>query len=76
MELERLKEIIVDVMDVDSDDITLESSFVEDFGCDSLDIAQIIMAIEDELDIEIVCETAEQIETVGDALEAIREYLN
>ena len=76
MELERLKEIIVDVMDIDGDDITLESSFVEDFGCDSLDIAQIIMAIEDELDIEIVGETAEQIETVGDALDAIREYLN
>ena len=76
MELERLKEIIVDVMDIDGDDITLESSFVEDFGCDSLDIAEIIMAIEDELDIEIVGETAERIETVGDALDAIREYLN
>ena len=76
MELERLKEIIVDVMDVNSDDITLESSFVEDFGCDSLDIAQIIMAVEDELDIEIESDKAENIETVGDALDAIREYLN
>ena len=76
MELERLKEIIVDVMDVDSDDITLESSFVEDFVCDSLDIAQIIMAVEDELDIEIESDKAEHIETVGDALDAIREYLS
>lgn len=76
MELERLKEIIVDVMDIDKDEITLESSFVEDFGCDSLDVAEIIMAIEDELDIEIVGDTAEHIETVGDALNAIKEYLN
>lgn len=76
MELERLKEIIADIMGMDADDITAESSFAGDLGCDSLDIAEIIMAVEDELDIQIMDDSAEKIKTVGDALDAIREYLN
>ena len=76
MELERLKEIIVDVMDANADEITLDTSFTEDLGCDSLDVGEIIMAVEDELDIKILDDAAENIETVGDALEAIRQYLN
>ena len=76
MELERLKEIIVDVMDANADEITLDTSFTEDLGCDSLDVAEIIMAVEDELDIKILDDAAENIVTVGDALEAIRQYLN
>ena len=53
MELERLKEIIADIMGLDTSEITMDSSFSEDLGCDSLDTVEIVMAIEDELDINI-----------------------
>ena len=53
MELERLKEIIADTLGLDTNEITMDSSFTEDLGCDSLDTVEIIMAIEDELDIKI-----------------------
>lgn len=76
MELERLKEIIADVLSIDSNEITLDSSFVEDLGCDSLDIVEIIMGIEEELDIKIPDESAEIIVTVGDAMEEIKKALN
>jgi len=72
MELEKLKEIIADVLSVDPDTITEETTFTDDLGADSLDIAQILMSIGDEFDIEIPDKTLEDIKTVGDALEAIR----
>jgi len=72
MELEKLKEIIADVLSIDPDTITEESTFTDDLGADSLDIAQILMSISDEFDIEIPDKTLEDIKTVGDALEAIR----
>lgn len=72
MELEKLKAIIADVLNIDTDDITEETTFVDDLGADSLDVFQIIMGIEEEYDIEIDNETVEQIQTVGDAVEAIR----
>jgi acyl carrier protein len=76
MELERLKEIIADIVGVDAGEITTDSSFAEDLGCDSLDTVEIIMAIEDELDIKISDDAAENIATVGDAMEAIKNILN
>lgn len=76
MELERLKEIIADVLSIDSNEITMDSSFVEDLGCDSLDVVEIIMGIEEELDIKIPDEAAESIATVGDAMEEIKKSLN
>lgn len=76
MELERLKEIIANVLSIDSGEITLDSSFVEDLGCDSLDVVEIIMGIEDELDVKIPDEAAEKIVTVGDAMEEIKKALN
>lgn len=76
MELERLKEIIADVLSIDSNEITMDSSFVEDLGCDSLDVVEIIMGIEEELDIKIPDEAAENIATVGDAMEEIKKSLN
>ncbi|MDC7287105.1 acyl carrier protein [Blautia schinkii] len=72
MELEKLKAIIADVLNIDTDDITEDTTFVDDLGADSLDVFQIIMGIEEEYDIEIDNETVEQIQTVGDAVEAIR----
>lgn len=76
MELERLKEIIADVLSIDTNEITMDSSFVEDLGYDSLDVVEIIMGIEEELDIKIPDEAAENIATVGDAMEEIKKSLN
>ncbi|MCI9377722.1 MAG: acyl carrier protein [Eubacterium sp.] len=76
MELEKLKQIIAEVLNVDADEITMETTFVDDLGADSLDIFQIIMGIEEEFDIEIQNDEAEQIVTVADAAERIRAALN
>ncbi|MCC8049551.1 MAG: acyl carrier protein [Clostridiales bacterium] len=72
MEFEKLQKIIADVLNVDADEITAETTFTDDLGADSLDVFQIIMGIEEEFDIEIPNEKAETITTVGDAVEAIR----
>lgn len=72
MEFEKLQEIIADVLNVNADEITMETKFVDDLGADSLDIFQIIMGMEEELDIEIDSEAAADIVTVGDAVEAIK----
>lgn len=72
MELEKIKAIIVEVLNIDADSITEDTTFVDDLGADSLDIFQIIMGIEEEYDIELDNESVEQIQTVGDAVEAIR----
>ena len=72
MELEKIKAIIAEVLNIDADSITEDTSFVDDLGADSLDIFQIIMGIEEEYDIELDNESVEQIQTVGDAVEAIR----
>ena len=70
---ERVKGIIVEQLGVDEDEVTLEASFIDDLGADSLDIVELIMALEEEFDIEIPDEDAERIATVGDAVEYIRE---
>ena len=66
--IDRVKKIIVDQLGVDESKITEDSSFVDDLGADSLDIVELIMAFEEEFDIEIPDEDAEKIKTVGDAL--------
>ena len=76
MEFEKLQEIIADVLNVETDDITMETTFVDDLGADSLDIFQIIMGIEETFDIEIDNEDAEKIRTVGDAVEQIKNATN
>ena len=73
MEFEKLQAIIADVLNVPKDDITPETTFVDDLGADSLDISQIIMGIEEEFDIEIDNEEAEKITTVQDAVEQIKK---
>ena len=67
MEFEKLQNIIAEVLNVEADEITLNTTFVDDLGADSLDIFQIIMGIEEEFDIEIPTEEAEKIVSVGDA---------
>ncbi|MCH5332996.1 MAG: acyl carrier protein [Agathobacter sp.] len=76
MEFEKLKKIIMEVLNVDEGEITMETTFVDDLGADSLDIFQIIMALEEEFDIEIPNDQAEKIETVADAVEQIRNAVN
>ena len=76
MEFEKLQGILAEVLNVEADDITAETTFVEDLGADSLDIFQIVMGIEEAFDIEIPTDAAEKIVTVGDAVEQIKNALN
>ena len=76
MEFEKLKKIIVEVLNVDENEITMDTTFIDDLGADSLDVFQIIMGLEEEFDIEIPNEEAEKIVTVADAVEAIKNVLN
>ena len=76
MEFEKLQSIIGEVLNLDPEEITPDSTFVDDLGADSLDLFQIIMGIEEEFDIEIPSEEAEKIVTVGDAVEQIKNALN
>lgn len=68
MEFEKIKSVIVDQLGVDESKITMEASFADDLGADSLDIVDLIMAFEQEFDIVIPDEDAETISTVGDAV--------
>ena len=76
MEFEKLKKIIAEVLNVYEEEISMETTFVDDLGADSLDVFQIIMGLEEEFDIEIPNEEAEKIVTVGDAVEQIKSALN
>ena len=76
MEFEKIKEIIADVLNINADEITMDTTFVDDLGADSLDIFQIIMGIEETFDIEIDNDDAEKIVTVGDAVEQIKNATN
>ncbi|MCM1257692.1 MAG: acyl carrier protein [Roseburia sp.] len=76
MEFEKLKQIIAEVLNVDADEITMDTTFVDDLGADSLDIFQIIMGLEEEFDVEIKNEDAEKIVTVADAVDQIKNALN
>lgn len=76
MEFEKLQQIIAEVLNVDVDEITPETTFVDDLGADSLDVFQIIMGIEEEFDIEIPTEEAEKIVSVSDAVEQIKNAIS
>lgn len=73
-EFERVKEVIVDKIGVDESAVTMQASFVDDLGADSLDIVELIMGLETEFDIEIPDEEAESIRTVSDAVEYIKAH--
>ncbi|MBQ7359182.1 MAG: acyl carrier protein [Lachnospiraceae bacterium] len=76
MEFEKLKQIIADVLNVDPEEITMTTTFMDDLGADSLDVFQIIMGIEEEFDIEVPPEKAEKITTVEEAVELIKSATN
>ena len=69
---ERVKSIIVEQLGVDEEEVTLEASFTDDLGADSLDIVELVMAFEEELGIEIPDEEAEKISTVKEAVDYIQ----
>ena len=77
MEFEKLQKIIAEVLNIDTDKITMESTFVDDLGADSLDVFQIIMGIEDELGITVPQEELESknLATVGDVYELINDTM-
>ena len=75
MEFEKLQSIIAEVLNIDADEVTMDKTFVDDLGADSLDVFQIIMGIEEEFDIEIPNDAAENISTVADAVDAIKNAL-
>jgi acyl carrier protein len=70
---ERVKQIVAEQLGVDEDQVTTEASFMEDLGADSLDTVELVMALEEEFDIEISDEDAEKIQTVQDAIDYITE---
>ena len=76
MEFEKLKKVIAEVLNVDPEEITMDTTFLDDLGADSLDVSQIIMGTEEEFDIEIPAEKAEKITTVEEAVELIKGALN
>ena len=73
---EKVKEIIVDQLGVDENQVVTSASFIEDLGADSLDTVELVMALEEEFDIEISDESAEKISKVQDAIEYINNNTN
>lgn len=71
---ERIKRIIIDQIGINEDQVTLEASFIDDLGADSLDTVELVMAFEEEFGIEIPDEDAEKILTIGDAVTYIEEH--
>ncbi len=76
MEFDKVKEIIAEQMSISEDEITMESSFVDDLGADSLDLFQIISELEEEYDMEFDNDQTENIKTVGDAVNYIKAATN
>ncbi len=69
--LAKIKDVVVEKLDANADDVTDTASFIDDLGADSLDVVELVMGLEDEFDIEISDEEAEGIRTVGDAIQFI-----
>ena len=76
MEFEKMKEVIANVLNVDPEEIKMETTFTEDLGADSLDLFQIIMGLEDEFDVQIDPEQTESITTVGEAVELLKSAIS
>lgn len=74
MIFEKVREVISNVLGIEPEDITMESSFTEDLGADSLDVVELIMDLQEEFDIEIPDEEAEKVQTVGDVVDYIKTH--
>lgn len=72
MIFEKVQEKVAEQLGIEPEEVTLESSFIVDLGADSLDIVELLMALEEEFDIEIPDEEAEKLSTVGDVVEYIK----
>ncbi|MDP6038657.1 MAG: acyl carrier protein [Candidatus Latescibacteria bacterium] len=72
---QKITDLIVDQLGVDADSVNVEAHFIDDLGADSLDTVELVMAFEEEFDIEIPDEDAEKLETVGDAIKYLNERL-
>ena len=72
--VERVKRIVIDRLGVDEAEVTLEASFKDDLGADSLDVVELVMELEDEFDMEISDEDAEKITTVGEVVAYIQSH--
>ena len=72
---DKIREIIADKLSINEDEITMDSAFLEDLNADSLDIVELIMALEDELDMEIPDEDAENFVTVGDVVKFVKSHV-
>jgi len=70
---DRVKAIIVEQLGVEEDEVTMDASFIDNLGADSLDIVELVMALEEEFDLEIPDEDAEKIRTVGEAIRYIQD---
>lgn len=70
---EKVKAIIVDQLGANADEVSLDASFIDDLGADSLDLVELIMALEEEFDLEVPDEDAEKLVTVGDAVDYIKQ---
>lgn len=76
MVFEKLKDIILDQLDVDEDEITMDADFIDDLQADSLDITLLMKTISEEFDIAVEDDAVDKISTVGDAVEYIEAYIN
>lgn len=72
--LDRVKSIVVERLGVDEEEVTMEASFKDDLGADSLDVVELVMELEDEFELEISDEDAEKITTVGEVVEYIQSH--
>jgi acyl carrier protein len=73
MEFEKIRDIVAEVMNMEPEEVTLESSFVDDLGCDSLDVQQILLAIQSEFDVKIPDTAVDGMETISDVVEQLKQ---
>lgn len=73
--LRKIKEIVADKLSISEDQVTEEASFIDDLGADSLDTVELVMALEDEFDLDIPDEDAEKLTTVGKAIDYVLEHI-
>ena len=71
---EKLKEMLIDQIDVEEDKVTLDANIADDLGADSLDIFELLMAIEEEFGVEVPAEEAEKLSTIGDLIEYLKAH--